>query len=1210
MAVRFILGRAGAGKSRYCVESLRSQLRRDPKNGPKLILLVPEQASLQTERELLTSSALPGAQRGEVLSFRRFTQRLLQAEPSQSAQILSAVGRVMVLQKLAGELRSELQYFRADRLLPGLYNHLSLQIEEFITAAVTPDDLAPKGDSQIATESLRAKLADLRLLYSAYLSFLRDGYVDPAMTLDQARKNLSVTPWITGARIWVDGFASFSQQEAKFLVALAKHASQMEISLLIDPQMNGIGNDEPPDPYSLFSPTAQTYHKLLADFRRHHLEINPPLLGEAISSQLSALSPQSSGLSPHQRGTSQSAIHPDLQHLEAYLFSANRPYDQEPTNIALFQAGDPREEMRYVVQQIVKLTSRSDQPLRYRDIAIITRQLSEQHSLIANALQSNNIPHFVDRRPPLSEHPLYFFLRAILSVAVEQFSTDSVRQLLKADLLGLDSADADQLENYIIAHRIAGLKAWTRPKWQRDPSFRSPFDDVDDSLDHGPVLRQINATRQGLLERLSPWISTDRTTAPVVGDIPMYIGTVPLQGLQWAQLLYRTIEHMHVPEQIEDWAIAADRDGLAAEAAHHRQAWRGVVQLFDDFVIALGPPQAVTSPEGGQMTRSEFAQSFEAGLSQLDTGLVPPAVDQIVVGSIERSRHPGIRVAFVLGMNDGAYPLTRSEELLLNDDDRRRLVDSGLNIDPPRSARLGEERLLAYIALTRPKEHLFISYSETDLDGRKLEPSPYLKDLKRVFPELETQRFDQDRPETQLGEIVSAAELITALAANLALSTQHSALSTQHRQVWNTVYDRARFSADLRSPLREALRSLVHSNQSTLSPQLVDALHRQSLRTSITNLEQYAACPFQYFAAVQLKLKPRPTGEIDALQLGALYHAVLDSFTRQLIDDNVPLRSLADGDIEARLSACIRKFNPSIGPDVRRDWAGDSADQPDQSAVPAFLWERLRQELMTALCAHRTIQAAGEGVTLASELSFGMRDPESLPSLELDTPKGRRVLLRGKIDRVDTAEYAQSKVGFVFDYKRSRERLLKLSEVYHGVSLQLMVYLLGLEALGKKLTGQPIVPGGAFYLPLIPDYTKVEHPAKTPENPHKTFRPRGIYQQDMLPLLHREHSTGSSTVIAAILNKDGSFSKKKGSDAAGAEDFHRLMKHVRFRVGQICDDILDGQIPVRPYRLGREMPCQMCDYRPVCRFEFPESTFQRLGSLEEREVWDRLRTNA
>jgi ATP-dependent helicase/nuclease subunit B len=224
----------------------------------------------------------------------------------------------------------------------------------------------------------------------------------------------------------------------------------------------------------------------------------------------------------------------------------------------------------------------------------------------------------------------------------------------------------------------------------------------------------------------------------------------------------------------------------------------------------------------------------------------------------------------------------------------------------------------------------------------------------------------------------------------------------------------------------------------------------------------------------------------------------------------------------------------------------------------------------------------------------------------LNTPQGRRVVLRGKIDRIDVAEHDGRRLAFVFDYKRSRQRTLNLAQVYHGLSLQLIVYLLGLEAAGRKLTGQPITPAGAFYLPLIPDFEKVDRPDQDTDYALKSYRPRGVFEFAALRALDRDLTVGSSSVIAAILSNEGHLTRRTGNDAAEADDFRRLVEHVRYTVGRLCDDILDGLIPVSPYRLGLKMPCQTCDFRSVCRFEFPEGGARRLESMSRNEVFERL----
>ncbi len=1179
MALRFILGRAGTGKTRYCIEQFRAELRREPRLGPKLILLVPEQAALQTERSVL-SGGIEGMIRGEVLSFRRLAKRILQSVPRPPRPVLSETGRIMVMQKLVEERTSELAYFRSARLLPGLHQQLANQIEEFIFCGISPESLAGMNEGDSASPTLRAKLGDLRQIYEAYLGFLQTGYVDPNQMLDEAVAHLPRMDWLKDARVWLDGFAHFTVQERKFLLALAAYVGRIEIAWLLDPGQDGILNDRPPSESSLFAPTERSYHSLYALARQAGQDIEPPhVLPDRRASD-----------------TSSSPVVPELQFLERNLFGGEDAFSEVPQQIEVYRAMDPRDEIEWMISRIHRLVSRSEVPLRYREIAIITRRFDDRAELLRSALQSHHIPYFMDRRVPLSEHPLYSLIRALLYVRLDDFSIESVRALLKSAFSGFSRDDADAMENYILTHSIEGSAAWTGPDWIRPPLRRSLFDEYDPDPFNMELLRQINAARGELIRRLSGWIDSPSVQT----------------GRRWATDLFRALETLRVWEQIEEWAIRAEQDGETVEADRHRRAWTCWVEGLDDFVTALGD---------SSMDVGAFVHSLEAGLGQLDMGLVPAAVDQIVAGTIDRSRHSSVRAAFVLGFNEGEFPWTQPEPQMLNDEDRQILNQHGLDLDPPRSARWGEEQLLAYIALTRSSEQLFVSFCTASMEGKPLEPSPYLDDLRRVFPRLIVGAWSPGDVGETLRRVVSGRDLLAPLASHLGRSREADLARSDHRAVWNAVYDRARQRTDMPTSLRAALMGGIFDNRARLLPSVVSDVHQKPLRISVTALESFAACPFRYFCGSMLGLEERCTDEMDAVQLGSLYHHVLDTFTRRIMSQGRTLRDLSDSELSGELQACIDQFRHRLVSEAESNWL----EQP-------FLWHRLFVELSIVLQMHRVIQSAGCTQTLASELWFGRprsdsessgkdsRFLESLPAISLDTPKGRRATLWGKIDRLDVGESLGVRWGFVFDYKRSRSRRLPLDEVYHGLSLQLMVYLWCLErAQNPELQTSNHDPrtvpqaGGAFYLPLIPDYTKVEHPDDAPESILKSFRPRGIVHDDAVGVLDSalrrdgaEKTERSSRILAAQFTQSGQINQSAGNDLIEFNQFLRLMEHVRHTVGGWCDGILDGEISVRPYRRGKKMPCSECPYLSVCRFEFPQDQVRRLESMKRKEIWESL----
>ncbi|MCH7720723.1 MAG: PD-(D/E)XK nuclease family protein [Planctomycetes bacterium] len=259
----------------------------------------------------------------------------------------------------------------------------------------------------------------------------------------------------------------------------------------------------------------------------------------------------------------------------------------------------------------------------------------------------------------------------------------------------------------------------------------------------------------------------------------------------------------------------------------------------------------------------------------------------------------------------------------------------------------------------------------------------------------------------------------------------------------------------------------------------------------------------------------------------------------------------------------------------------------------------------------RRIAAAGGFRPRATEVKFGFSEDGSLPAVVITTPKGRRVQIRGIIDRVDLAEVADEMLGVVIDYKSRRDPKLDLSEVYYGLSLQLLGYLLALAEQGETLAGRPVRPVGAFYISLREQYSLVAHPtlhADEPSVKQSAYRPRGVLDVDRVEALDEEWpGHGSSTVYAVHKKKDGELGYVEFSDGVTANDYAALLGHTRHKLGELADGVLDGEVAVKPYRLGEASPCTWCSFGAVCRFESGESDMRFLESLKRSEVLEALR---
>ena len=1215
MAVRFVIGRAGSGKTDHCLQVIRRSLSASPVEGPALILLVPEQAALHTERALIAGPPvkgpeLGGAHRAQVCGFRRLATRILAGVGEPVPQALTANGRAMTLRYLLAGLADRLQYYRRLERLTGFIASLGRSIGELLEEAVTPDDLLAAAQAS-TDEPLRSrKLADLHLIYAAYLAHLGDTRLDPSQHLEIARQRIARCRWLHGAELCADGFAGFTRQEVLMLVELARFAGRVEITAMIDPdaaeraRRSALGS--PPQGAELFGKTLRTYLSLHDAFIEGGVEIEEPLLLRPRCSLRFASSPQlemlEGNLFAAEAGTSAGACtdgsdgpgagsgrRPRRPSAATASVRPNGPRGRGPlqsttAGIELVKLPDRRIEADYAVSRVCQWVQRREEPLRYRDIALIVRDLEPYADLLSAALAARNIPFFIDRRRPTAHHPLVELLRSLVLLAAESMSVESVRLALKTGLLGIDDDAADELENFLLAHNVAGYDLWAGGDWSPvaadarvGPSDKQP---PEPSPAEQERLQRINAARRTLLERVGDWLTFARSVGRA-------------DGRTWAVQLARTLlASLSVPGRLAHWADQAEADGDLDAAEEHRQVWRDTVAFLDDLADALGD-QA--------MDVRGLADVLDAGLSQFTLGLAPPMLDQVLVGAIERSRHPDIKAAVILGFNDGLFPRTGSEDAILNDEDRLLLADLGRPVGTPRRQRVLEERLLTYVAFTRASRSLVVTYPITDEQADPLRVSPFAEDLRAACPQLaERQVDDPDRIRSAAGgwRLMSSADLAAALVLEFQSRPPRRDDDPVRRARWNALYESARSTEDLRGRLGRALSALNVTNDARLSPDSVTRLIPGTFEASVSRLESFAACPFRHFAEYGLRLEERPLAELKPVDIGKLHHAILEDFIDRLVERGRPLGQLDDLEVLRQLQdSCDR-----VG--VRPPLAGALSNARD-----AYVARRSRADLAKVVRAQRDVTALGRFRPRGTEVPFGFDRPGSLPALEIDTPAGRRVKLRGYIDRVDLAELADEMLGVAVDYKRyAKGKTLNLSEVYHGLSLQLLGYLLVLAQHGRTLAGRPVRPVGAFYVGLVPAYQSVEHPDDYDEKKHsplRAHRPRGLLDVGGMDVLETGYQGGASTGFN-VRTKAGAIQYESSSDATGSGDFNTLLEHTRCKLGSLADEILDGKVAVSPYRLGTFSPCSWCPFRSVCRYEFGQSGLRFLPSLKRSDVFARL----
>jgi ATP-dependent helicase/nuclease subunit B len=1135
MPVQFILGRAGSGKTRYCFDNIVAASHSDPL-GPPIYWLLPKQATFQAERQLVCQSGLPAICRASVFSFTQLADLITQQCGGTAIPETSSAGRQMILGHLLREHQDQLLFFRSVARQPGLAAELDNAFTELERYGKSAQDiLADKGDATSPRDPLWAKFHDLRLLYQKYTEYLGQDRLDQHQRLQQVIDCIQEWPALKKATIYVDGFFDFAEQERRLLAALAEGASRLKITLLLDPASTVLLDPKRrPEPMSLFHRTEQTYRRLLESFRELDIPIDEPvLLTEAHRSAV-----------------------PALKYVERHLFHRSAQPADDAAPIHLIQAPSRRMEVDAVARHIRNLLADGQ---RLRDIAVLARDLNPYHDLIAASFAEHDLPCFIDRRRSAAHHPLIRFVRLLPTLAGGQWPHDTVIGLLKSGLLAASPSEADEVENYVLAHRIRG-SAWPSEKpW----SYRRRTTQAEDdqSPDEDATMARIDQTRRRAITPLLPLSVLLKDASPL-----------PVRRI--VEEMNKLFETAQIRATITTWITQAQSSENFEEAAAHEQVWSEITALLDQMVDLLGDEP---------VTPAEFTDILETGLERFDLGLTPPTVDQILVSTFDRTRAPTLKAVILIGWHDGGFPRRPTSAPIISDTDRERM-----NIGGDSQRLLLDERLLAYFAVTRSTQHLCITRPTADDSGKELAPSPFWARIEKLFPTASRAIFHRDCEEDCIG---TARQAVTALMR----WARDPAVKIDPASPWPTLYQwLATHPVDQSLPAHlraTAWPALQYANDARLSPSIAHRLFASPLPARITRIESFAACPFQHFAAYGLGLRERADSDVTPLDLSRIYHAVLQNVVGDM------LRTRRDWSADSpRTATLIHSQTAAIGQRLRDEIMLSSSRNQ-------YLLHRAEKTLGQVMAAQEAAIRRGKFQPANVDVRFG--EEARFPAFSVSTPRGNRVDLSGTIDRVDIVQTPKGNYASATDY-RLRADALALDRVYHGLSLQLLTYLLVLQANGKELAGAPLTPAAAFYVRVLRQLEDVRHPGDAIEPGDPRFdlqeKPRGLFDARVVRALDSELATGASDVVQVYINKDGGIGRKNSSDAAPASEFTALLRLVQQRIGETVDRLLTGDISVTPFRIRNESPCPRCEFKSVCRFDTTINRYRVLESLNREEV--------
>ncbi|MDD5459675.1 MAG: exodeoxyribonuclease V subunit gamma, partial [Phycisphaerae bacterium] len=598
MAVQFIFGRSGTGKTSRCISDIADALSKG-KRGEPLVLLVPEQATYQAEKAILSSGGISGYSRLNVLSFDRlqyFVSGKNMARPA-----VSGIGRVMIVNRILREQRDNLRVLGRGAQSQGLCSQIAAAIMEMHQYDKTVDDirgLVANLAKEPQNALTAAKFGDIAIVFEEYLKFIESKFVDPDSLLRETCAAVGESELIKGGVLWVDGFSGFTTSELAILTRLLQAAKKSFIAFCLDPAE--LDKDFKPaqlEVSSLFYPTLCSYEQLLEVITKSKLQLKEPII---------------------LRETKRFVQNPALVHIEKNLFSDNPPKLKISQDICVTAAQDIRAEVRLAVRQILELVK--NKGLRYRDIAVIASDMNEYEHYIRAYFDDYEIPFFFDQKKLLSQHPLVRMLCSALQVVTEGFLSTDIFSYLKSDLVPISRGEVDNLENYCLAFGIRPAD-WTDGEvWRFADPKKSVFDE-----------KQVNAIRDKVV---MPLAKLKERLSDAEGALK------PLSAKDFTGAVFEFLDELKVAGQLGGWAKEGGID-------EHQQFYSKFVDVFDELVEVF----ADKNIECG-----DYLTILNAAFSQFSLAFIPPSLDQVLVGSIERSRHPDLKAVFLLGATQKQFP--------------------------------------------------------------------------------------------------------------------------------------------------------------------------------------------------------------------------------------------------------------------------------------------------------------------------------------------------------------------------------------------------------------------------------------------------------------------------------------------------------------------------------------------------------------------------
>ena len=1165
MGLQFYFGASGSGKSTTVYKDIIEWSRREPER--EFLILVPDQFTMQTQKELCLLNE--GIMNIDVLSFSRLTHRIFEEVGKEERIVLDDTGKNLILRKVAAEQKEELKVLGSHLNQVGYIHEIKSVISEFMQY-----DINPKGMEELISYGakkgeLSSKLLDLKLLYEGFLSFLKEKYITTEESLDLLSKSLYKSPTIQNSIVVFDGFTGFTPVQNRLIKELMVQAREVIMTITVDTRENPYETDGEHKLFYLSKKTVESMEKMAKEAgveRRKDVVL--------ASEELPRF------------GTCR-----ELSHLEKNLFRQKKAvFSGENHAVFLSEGANPREEIQQVCVRIKELLQKEQ--YCYRDIAIIAGDLEAYGHFIDMECRRYDIPVYLDQTKGVMNNPMVLAIISALQVVLYDFSYDSVFCFLRTGLTGLSMEEIDRLEYYVKALGIRGKRAY------QNRFIRITRQMQREGEEEGKVserLACLNDTREKFMTIMSPLVllsDIKKTGNEKNETVQREEGRSEREseekakeksGEYQAESLVRAVYDFCVisafQEKMEQLEAGFQEQGDLAKAKEYGQVYPLVMDLLNQIYELL---------KEEAMTLQEFSDILTAGFSELKVGTIPQNVDQVVAGDMERTRLKQVRALFFVGLNDSAIPGGGKKGGLISDMEREFLQESGVELAPTGRQQMFIQRLYLYLNMTKPSEKLFLSYSRVDREGKGNRPAYLVDVIKGLYGDLKTEG-NKEGLECKIAAKKDGLDDFAGLIGSYGQGFLEE--DEEKRKEFFTLYHFYQKEEEIKKLIEAAFYEYVSA---PLSKEAARLIYGEVLESSISRLEQFASCGYAHFLKYGLMLQEKEEFSFEAVDMGNVFHDVLEGFSGYLKEQNTTWFQFTGEQAKSYVEEKLKELAVEYGQTVLLD-----------SARNAYILKRMGRIL------NRTLE------TLQYQLKKGVFEPKAfeLPFSMVKEFDGKTMKVRGRIDRMDTVEKDGILYVKVMDYKSGNIKFDPVS-LYYGLQMQLALYMN--SAVLKEKQEHPdkqVEPAALLYYQVADPYVErteqVSSGEQIEEAIHTALRTKGMVleEEQVVSMLDGSFSDASN-VIPVERKKAGGY--KAGSGVVTRDELKAISQYADFKIQEIGEKILKGEIPVNPYEKGTQNPCTYCGYQGICGFDkkIKGFAYNSLDTMSKEEAMKKIREKA